>query len=332
MVRASTGRKRAPGSPPADWPFVSIVVASLNGGDFLLRNLAALLALEYPTDRREIVLVDDASDDGSVDRASERYAEAIESGTLRIVRNEQSSGVAGAYNRGVRAARPEARFILKSDNDVLPQPSALAALVRQALANPHAGILGGRIYFLGEPDRIQFVGGNLRSAMRGPALMHTPPEVLACGADSEPVYLDVINSCFALIRRQVFEWAGLFPEYYGRYEYEDYEFAFRARRLGYGSLYCPDAVGHHAVSMSSSDRELSELRVRQRARNGVLFMSRFAPRGWLVAFLVYHLAKLPFDSVRGGQNPWLRLAGYIDGLRAARAGSVSVETLPAPGA
>jgi GT2 family glycosyltransferase len=331
----AAGELPAPVEAAADstmprWPVVSIVVASYNGGDFLDRNLESLLALDYPPDRRQIVLVDDASDDGSVDRAEARFAEAIDRGELRIVRNKRSLGVPGAYNRGVRASRPEAGYVLKSDNDVLPEPDALKQLVAAAEANPRAGIVGGRIYYHEDRERLQFVGGRLDSITRGPALIGTPPELLRDPAGSPSRWMDVVNSCLALIRRRVFEHAGLFPEFYGRYEYEDYEFTFNARQLGYGALYCPRAVGYHAVSLTSDANDLTTLRLRQRARNGVIFMARCAPRGWLAGFLTYQLAKIPFDFLRHGHPPGTLISGYLEGIRRVRQGGFTTEHLPPP--
>lgn len=334
--RGNAPEVRAPASEPRDWSVVSAVVASHNGGEFLERNLRSLMELDYPRDRLEIVLVDDASSDGSIERIRKTFTDALDEGRLRIVRNDAALGVAGAYNRGVRESCPRSRFVLKSDNDVLPRPDALKRLVLLALANPRAGILGGRIYYESDRRRIQFLGGNLASSLRGPALMETPKPLLERPEESAPAYLDVINSCMALVRREVFERSGLWPEFYGRYEYEDYDFAFRARRFGYWSLYCPDAVAYHAVSLTSTGNELSDARARLRARNGILFMKRHAPAGWATRFLLYHLAKTPFDLLRGRARPWLQWSGYVAGLRAVRE-SQRYELLPstarhAPGA
>jgi radical SAM protein with 4Fe4S-binding SPASM domain len=308
---------RPPDAEPREWPFVSIVVASYNGGSFLEQTLARLLELDYPQASREVVLVDDASDDGSIEAVETRFAASSASGALRIVRNARSRGVAGAYNRGVLEASPRARYLLKSDNDVLADKGALRELVRLAEANPRAGIVGGRIYYHAKPDRIQFLGGTLDSPWRGPALLSTPDELAADPAGSDPRYLDVINSCLSLVRREVFERAGLYPEFYGRYEYEDYDFAFRARKIGFGSLYCPTAEGHHAVSLTSTANDLSRVRLYLRARNATVFMSRFTPASWCVRFLAYHLAKLPLDVIRYGHSPWALLSGYAAGVRAA---------------
>jgi radical SAM protein with 4Fe4S-binding SPASM domain len=308
---------RQPVTDLRDWPFVGIVVASYNGGDFLQRTLERLLDLDYPQSSRELILVDDAGEDGSIEAAEKRFADSMASGALRIVRNPQSLGVAGAYNRGVLEASPNAEYLLKADNDVLVEKGALRALVALAETNPRAGILGGRIYYHADPERIQFLGGNLDSPWRGPALIRTPDDLTADPAGSDPRYLDVINSCLSLVRREVFERAGLYPESYGRYEYEDYDLAFRARKLGYGSLYCPAAVGHHAVSLTSTANDLGRVRLHLRARNGTVLMSRFTPRSWFARFLLYHLAKLPVDFVRHGHSPWTLLKGYAEGVRVA---------------
>lgn len=309
---------RPASSEPVSWPFVSAVVASFNGGDFLQKTLGALFDLDYPEDRFEVVLVDDASTDGSVAAAEGRFAEAVASGRLRVVRNETSRGVAGAYNCGVRAASEKARYLLKVDNDLIAARGALRELVRLAEANPRAGIVGGRIYFHADPQRIQFLGGNLDSPWRGPGLMRTPADLAADPVGAAPRWLDAINSCLSLVRREVFERAGLYPEFYGRYEYEDYDFAFRARRFGFGSLYCPAAVGHHAVSLTSTANALGNLRLRLRARNGTLFMARFSPRSWFLRYLAYHVAKIPLDFARHGHSPAILVSGYLDGIRAAR--------------
>jgi len=324
---ASLPAIRKPGAEPREWPFVSVVVSSYNGGDFLQWSVERLLELDYPRLRRELVLVDDASTDGSIEEVEQRFVEAVASGALRVMRNPERLGVAGSYNRGVLAADPRARYFLRSDNDLLAERNALRELVRLAEANPGAGIVGGRIYYHADRGRIQFLGGQLDSPWRGPALQ-TPPELAANPAGSGPRWLDAINGCLSLVRREVFERAGLYPEEYGRYRYEDYDVAFRARKLGFGSLYCPDAVGYHAVSPTSSAGDIDELTLRLRARNGTLFMSRFAPRSWYVRFLLYQLARIPLDLVRYGHRPGVLLGGYLEGIRAAGRRDVTRRYLP----
>ena len=320
-------------NPPADHadgsvPFVSIVMASLNGGSFLTKSLGGLFALDYPTSSFEVILVDDGGSDDSIAMAEAQFAEQVAAGRLRILRNPRSLGVSGAYNRGIQAARPDAAYMMKIDNDLVPDPAALREFVRLAEANPRAGIVGGRIYYHADPERLYYLGGNLNSRSRGPSLMHTPRDLLQDPPGADPRYLDVISSCMSLVRRELFERVGLYPEFYGRYEYEDYDFAFRARQLGYGSLFCPGAAGYHAVSLTSKTNNLSKIRLRLRARNGTIFMYRFTPRSWFLTFLLYQIAKLPFDLVRHGHSPWNRLSGFVEGLRVVRSGKFPADYLP----
>jgi hypothetical protein len=80
--------------------------------------------------------------------------------------------------------------------------------------------------------------------------------------------------------------------------------------------------------VTSRANGLSQLRLRLRARNGTIFMCRFAPRTWFLTFLAYQLAKLPADLVRHGHSPWNRLAGFAAGLRAAWSGNFPLSYLP----
>lgn len=309
-------------------PKVSLVIASLNGGRLLIDGLESVFALDYPSHRREVVVVDDGSDDGSVDAVKSVFAGRLRSSELRVIRNELPTGVPSAYNRGIRETSPDSIYVLKLDNDVVVRSDSLSALVRCAEANPTAGVFGGTVYYRSDPNRVQFVGGNLTSPIRGPAKLSFPPGFRAPEEMDAPVTVDVVNSCMALIRRRVFEVVGLFPEDYGLYEYEDYDFAFRARKHGFASMYCPHAVAYHEVSATSKDSTLSLVRARLRVRNGLLFMWRFAPKSWRLSYVVYNLAKLPADVVRGRIPLSTAVVGWIDGLRAVCGPAPSRELLP----
>ena len=312
----------------ANLPKVSVVIASLNGGRLLIEGLESVFALDYSPRLREVVVVDDGSDDGSVDAAKNQFADRLLSSELRVIRNEIPTGVPAAYNRGIRETNPDSKYVLKLDNDVVLPPDSLNALVRCAENNPGAGIFGGTVYFRSHPDRVQFVGGNLTSPIRGPAKLSSPPRVLVPEDINAPIGVDAVNSCMALIRRRVFEVSGLFPEEYGLYEYEDYDFAFHARKYGFLSMYCPHAVAYHEVSATSKDNALSVVRARLRVRNGLVFMWRFAPKSWRFPYVAYNLAKLPVDVLRRRLPLSAAVVGWLDGFRAVGRSTPSRERLP----
>ncbi len=101
-------------------PELSIVVPTRDRRAWLLRLLAALAPQVGDVDA-EIVVVDDASSDGS----GEAAAAAHPSGAVRVIRVEPHGGPAAALNTGIAAAR--GRFCLFLDDDLVPGPSLVAA-------------------------------------------------------------------------------------------------------------------------------------------------------------------------------------------------------------
>src|SRR5690348_14601882 len=94
------GRPRPPvrsaGMDPSRLPRVRVVVLNWNSAWFTLRCLRALARTDYPADRLEVVLVDNASMDGSLERVRAAF------GDVRVVRNERNLGFAEGCNRAMR--------------------------------------------------------------------------------------------------------------------------------------------------------------------------------------------------------------------------------------
>src|ERR671916_681647 len=100
-------------------PFVSIVVPVLNGERTLRGCLTSLLRVDYPPDRREILVVDNGSTD--------RTAEIIQSFPVQYLREEQR-GCSAARNRGIQASRGE--LIASTDADCVVSSGWLRELVQ----------------------------------------------------------------------------------------------------------------------------------------------------------------------------------------------------------
>src|SRR5438045_1086633 len=97
---------------------VSIVIVTWNGRELLERILGAVVA--QATDHEaEVVVVDNASVDDSVDYIRTTFPEVV------LVQNARNEGFAEGCNRGVQAARGEVIVLL--NNDALPRPGWLGA-------------------------------------------------------------------------------------------------------------------------------------------------------------------------------------------------------------
>jgi glycosyltransferase involved in cell wall biosynthesis len=112
---------------------VSIVVPAWNGRSYLPACLEALLTQAYPD--FEVIVVDNASTDGSADLVAEKYPLA------RLIRNKRNLGFSGGCNAGMRAAQGEAIILLNQDTRVFP--GWLTALVG-ASGKPRWALWGQR--------------------------------------------------------------------------------------------------------------------------------------------------------------------------------------------
>ncbi|MBF0560657.1 MAG: glycosyltransferase family 2 protein [Alphaproteobacteria bacterium] len=116
-------------------PTISVVISNYNHGHFLAEALAGVLDSPSPPD--EVILVDDASEDQSLDLAKDfarRYP------FLRVIANATNHGALEATNIGMRAATGTYVGLFNADNPVSP---ALVPAVRRVLAtHPGIGVVG----------------------------------------------------------------------------------------------------------------------------------------------------------------------------------------------
>jgi cellulose synthase/poly-beta-1,6-N-acetylglucosamine synthase-like glycosyltransferase len=120
----------------AEWPRISIVLPVYNEADVIASTLERILALDYPADRRQILVVSDASNDRT-DKIVSRFADrGVE--LLRLPRRE---GKTAAEN----AARPHltGEIVVSTDASVRIHPAAVTHLVA-AFGDPSVGLASGR--------------------------------------------------------------------------------------------------------------------------------------------------------------------------------------------
>lgn len=201
---------------------VSVVVATHNRREPLMRLLDAL-AGQTGVGHFEVVVVDDASGDGTPEALAARPPDR--GFTLRCLRLDHNRGPATARNRGWRAAA--APLVCFTDDDCQPVPAWLGALCTHLADVP---VVQGRTI----PDPAQLD--------RWGPWSHTV-EVLA-----ENGFYETCNMGY---RRSVLEQLGGFDEAFRRPYGEDADLAWRAREAGIRTEFAPEAVVHHDVSVSS---------------------------------------------------------------------------------
>jgi glycosyltransferase involved in cell wall biosynthesis len=129
-------RRRAEGAGPAVWPRISITVPAYNEAREIAATLESLLALDYPPDRRQIVVVSDASTDGT-DDVVRRFADR----GVELVRMPERRGKTAAENAA--APRLTGDIVVNTDASIRIAPDALKPLIA-AFADPAVGLASGR--------------------------------------------------------------------------------------------------------------------------------------------------------------------------------------------
>jgi len=192
-------------------PKVSVLVLNYNGKQHLEYCLPSLLATTYAN--YEIVLLDNASTDGSVEYTRENFPQ------VTVLQNRENLGWAGGNNAGIRFALERgAEYIVLQNNDTRVDPRWLAGAVEVCEQDPRIGIVGFKMlqeYVQGEdPDGARF------------AALAAGWQTLAWESATH------VTGAALFTRADVFRDVGLIDEVYFAYGEED-DFEKRAMRAGY---------------------------------------------------------------------------------------------------
>ena len=229
-----------------DPPAVSAIVVSYNTRDDLLRCLASLAAhVRLPL---EVLVVDNASTDGSAHAVRQRYPAA------RVLERTANRGFSTANNEGIRASAGSQVLVLNPDAEVTA--GAVEALSARLEARPEVGLVGpltrspdGAVQVSFGPDLTLLSEWRQRRLVR--AVRQRRPAALReaeaqASREHEPDW--VSGSCF-LARREALLAVGGFDEGFFLYE-EDADLCRRLRRAGWRILFTPAAEVRHGLGRS----------------------------------------------------------------------------------
>ena len=253
---------------------MSIVIVSFNARADLV---ACLLSLKKgpPSMEHEIIVVDNASTDGSVEAA-------IKLPAVRVIEMGRNAGFAAANNVGIRASRGDLLLLLNSDT--LVPPGALNRLVARLRATPSAAIAGPRLVDAEGQPELSF--GPMISPLNEWRQKHRSPDWIRANTSREH-FVDWVSGACLLVYRAEAEAVGLLDDRFFLYT-EDVDFCHAVRALGRKVLFTPEAEITHLRGRSRASQPAASNAMYRRSQ--VEFYRKHHPL-WLPLLKLYLLLK-----------------------------------------
>lgn len=252
---AAAVEERVPAvSSPAEAPApLSVVLVNWNTRE-ILRNCLRSIEAHLGVEGAEIIVVDNASDDGSATMVADEFPR------VRLIRNSANLGFARANNQAMKIARGEWFLLLNSDT--LLTDDSIACLLSRARSEPGLGVAQCRLVH--SDGRLQYSTyrfPSLRLAVLEDLLLYKllsaerRAELLLAGYWRHDAERDVdwISGALMLLSRRVYEDTGGFSEAYFMYG-EDMEWCYRIRKKGWRIRYYPEGEVVHLDHQSSAIR------------------------------------------------------------------------------
>ena len=289
---------------------LSVIIVNWNGGE-LLRRCIRHLAAGPPSAPYEVILVDNASTDGSVEwLRSEEVRALLGAAPLRLVENAENLGFAKANNQGIRLSRAPFVFLLNSDADVTP--GAIDALLAAVKSDPKVGAAGPRLHntdgtlqhsvWRNPPAAWEILLGGLGAWRLLPKRVRG--ELLLGGHWDHDRRRDapMLFGAAILVRRETIDAVGALDERFHMYS-EDIEWCLRIRRAGWRLVFEPAAVVVHHGGQSALRRWTRAEKRRVELDTFFQFQRYSLPRRKLIA------NELACLIVAWGQRAWRLLRG-----------------------
>jgi GT2 family glycosyltransferase len=253
-------------------PSVTFVILNWNQANLTLDCLKSVFALDYPNFK--VIIIDNGSKDNSPDVIRQCFP------LVKVIETGKNLGYSAGNNLGIKAALEDrADYIMLLNNDTEVERSMLSHLVEISETYPDVGIIGPTIYYA-KPNDVIWSGANYikwqqgKIERRGMGNKRELNETISVETTYEA---DSVDTCAALVKREVLEKVGLMNDIYF-INGVDHDLSLRIRKAGYKVVYLPEATVWHKVSAAIG--QASAANTYYMTRNHLIFFWQNAPGVW----------------------------------------------------
>lgn len=275
---------------------VTVIIPNYNGRKYIHECLDSLRLQNFKDFK--IIVVDNASTDGSVEVIEEDYEE------VTLIKNDENYGFSQAINKGIKVAETE--FVILLNNDAMCEYNFIEELVKGIQKSDQIFSCAARMIQYNDRKKLDNTGDYY--TVFGWAYQRGQDESIKKYKKAGRVFSACAGA--AIYRRELFDEIGYFDEQHFAY-LEDVDLGFRANIVGYKNYYLPKAVVYHIGSASSGER-YNPFKVKLAARNSVYLYYKNLPSFQLFLNSPFiaagHIIKYMFFKKRGLEKI------YLDGV------------------
>ena len=242
---------------------VSVIIPNYNGKQYLKNCLDSMARQVYKD--FEVILVDNGSEDGSVEYLREHYHQ------VRLITLHENTGFCGGVNAGIRAS--QSPYVLLLNNDTIARKIFYKEFGSSHKTSSKGRFLSGKMMQLSDKSKIDDAGNYY--CVLGWAFADGKGKSEVELVPGRNQFFLPVQGAATCIHRKILDEIGYFDEAHFAY-LEDLDLGYRARLHGYESWFCPRARVYHAGSGTSGSR-YNLFKVRYSSRNNVYLIYKNMP-------------------------------------------------------
>lgn len=285
---------------------LSLIILVFNGVPYLPELITSLKKTKWPTRDFEIIFVDNASHDNSVE-----IVRNCSLANIHIICNAKNLGFTGGNNVGIRKALASGSdHIVLLNQDTVVDPNWLYELVRVVQDTPDAGAVQSLLLYWGKKNRVnswgnhvhflgfEFAGGNCERLPDSGYTLQVR-EVTYC------------SGAAVLYRASALKEGGLFDEALESY-HEDADMCLRMRLNGYKSYCAPQSIVYHKYEFFKANKKKGQYKYYLMERNRLYTLLKFYRlRTLILLFPAWFIMELGLTLFAIAHGFWLdKLGGY----------------------
>ncbi|MDX4038251.1 glycosyltransferase family 2 protein [Aliarcobacter skirrowii] len=254
---------------------LGIIICNFNKVEYLKGCLETLYKSSFEKLSYDVIVVDNASTDESVEFVKKNYPSII------LLQNETNTGGSGGFDRGIQyVMKQNYTYVALLDNDILLESDTILNLIKYIKENPKVGVVGSKICTMDNPEILQEMGSfidfsekfNIETPLKGHKDDDSLPEVASC---------DYVPACCLITTNEVLNKVGSFNIKHFIY-WDDMDWCTRVKRAGYEIHAINNSRVFHKMGSSNNTNTFG---IYYFERNRILFFLKYLSNKKLQNFI-----------------------------------------------